>query len=86
MNYIAVQKGDQMGCGGHGGGCGGHGFGQYQGRGATSTSLKFEGCKPKLKGHIFNYGDFKNAEAFCKTMDKILQHTWMDFKQGEEVI
>lgn len=87
MNYTGVRKGDQTGCGSCGGGCcGGLGFGHYQGRRATTTSSKFEGRKPKLKGHIFNYGDIRKAEAFYETMDEVLQHIWTNFKQGEELV
>lgn len=86
MNYAAARKGDQTGRGGRGGGRGGCGFSQYQNREATSTSSKFEGHEPKLKGHIFDCRDFKTVEAFYKTMDEILQHIQTDFKQGEEVV
>lgn len=84
MNYAAIRKADQTGHGGCGRGRGGHGFSQA--RAATSTSSKFKGREPKLKGQVFDYGDFKKAEAFYKTMDEVLQHIQTDFKQGKEVV
>jgi len=49
-------------------------------------SGKFEGREPKLRSHVFDYGDVKKAEAFYRTTEEACQFIRTDFKRGEDVV
>lgn len=43
-------------------------------------SNKFEGCCEELKGHIYGYGESKNADQFIQTTKEIKNYVGHNYK------
>ena len=51
----------------------------------TQRSTKFEGRCDDLKGHIYDYGDSKNADQFIQTTKEIKNYVGRTYKCGGDI-